>query len=220
MISSMTQVAVLSAAFLLPLISCCLKAQSGSCFACVHIETLVGTCTSLKCPDLLFHEASGWSSSVRTSWNRVSLCLEWSFLGHVVNSWLVGIRGEATSCVNRRVLVFTCKSWITSLLRTTRPRPASGRALVGRICQWLFVSLWPYPVTCWPAGVYTTLEPSRTTYSKKKLTLTTDTPILVRKRISFDMGVQVNFGLFMSHDDSVVIADFWEIMITLPTESG
>lgn len=55
---------------------------------------------------------------------------------------------------------------------------------------------------------------------QKELTLTADTPILVSKGISFDMGVQVNFGLFMSHDDGVVKADFCEIMITSPSESG
>lgn len=140
--SSTNQAALLSVGFLLPLISCCLNPQSGNCFECVHIDTFVGTCTSLKWLDLLFHTSPGFPST-RWTRNSVSLCREWSSFGHVVNSWFVGIKGDATSCVRRSVCVFTCSSWMVSSWWTARPRPASGSAFVGIICQWLFASSCP-----------------------------------------------------------------------------
>jgi hypothetical protein len=100
MISSTYQMAVFSTGFLLPLISCCLNAQSGSGSGCVHIDTFVGTWTRRMCPDFVFHASLG-PPLIRVTWKRVSLCLLWSSLGQVVNSWFVAIKGDATSWVRR-----------------------------------------------------------------------------------------------------------------------
>lgn len=69
----------------------------------------------------------------------------------VVNSWLVGNQGEATSWERRSVEVTTWRSLTISPFLTGRlVRWSSGTDTAGRIIQWLFVSLNGYPVTCWP----------------------------------------------------------------------
>lgn len=139
MISCANQIVDLSLISFFPFTSCWLNAQSGSCPGNVHIATFVGTWMSLKCPDLVFHAAPAAPSTSRR-WKSVSLCREWSSLGHVVNSSFVGIVGDATSCVSSSVCVLTCSSWMMSSCRTMRPRPVSGSAFVGITCQWLFTS--------------------------------------------------------------------------------
>ncbi len=126
--------------FLLPLTSCCPKAHSGSVEAYVHIRTRVGMCISRKWPESDFHGSPSCASMICT-WNMVSFRLSSSSGLTVVNSWFVAIKGDATSCVSNSVSVLICRSWMISLWRTTRPRPVSGISFVGRICQWLFVSL-------------------------------------------------------------------------------